>query len=230
MLVRGLLVVIAMARLLCAQTVEERARGILDAKCTSCHGAAQMAGLDLRTREGLLRGGTRGAALAANGDVDASLLLKAVRREGELQMPPGKTALTAAEVAVLREWVAAGAPYSGQAKRSAEPAWWAFRKIGKPALPAGAAKNAVDRFVAAKLREKGLRPLGRADRRTLIRRATFDLHGLPPAAEEIAAFEADASPEAWEKLIDRLLASPRYGRTLGTPVAGRGAIRRDGGL
>jgi hypothetical protein len=213
--VRGLLVVVAMARLVCAQTVEERARGILETKCLSCHGAAQMAGLDLRTREGLMRGGARGAAVAANGDIDASLLLKAVRREGELQMPPGKVALAAEEVAALREWVAAGAPYSGQVKRGAEPAWWAFRKIGKPSMPVGTATNAVDRFVTAKLREKGLRPLGRADKRTLIRRATFDLHGLPPAAAEIAAFEADASPDAWEKLIDRLLASPRYGERWG---------------
>ena len=202
-----------MLRLVCAQTLEERARGLLEAKCTGCHGAAQMSGLDLRTRETLLRGGKRGPAITL-GNVDDSLLLKAVRRVGELQMPPGKAALRPEEVALLREWVAAGAPQTDATLR-AGPSWWSFQKIVRPALPAGDEPNPIDRFLLGKLREKGLRPLAAADRLTLIRRATFDLHGLPPTPEEIDAFVGDRSASAWEKLIDRLLASPRYGERWG---------------
>ncbi len=213
MLSRGLFVVVTMLRLVCAQTLEERARGLLDAKCTGCHGAAQMSGLDLRSRETLMRGGKRGPAISL-GTVDDSLLLKAVRRVGELQMPPGKAALRPEEVALLREWLAAGAPQT-EATRRETPSWWSFQKIVRPALPAGDAANPIDRFVLAKLREKGLRPLATADRLTLIRRATFDLHGLPPTPEEIDAFAGDRSANAWEKLIDRLLASPRYGERWG---------------
>ena len=91
MLFRGLLVVVTMLRLVCAQTLAERARSLLEAKCTGCHGAARMSGLDLRTRETLIRGGKRGPAITL-GNVGDSLLLKAVRRVGELQMPPGKAA------------------------------------------------------------------------------------------------------------------------------------------
>ena len=213
MLFRGLLVAVTMLRLVGAQTLEERARGLLEAKCTGCHGAAQLSGLDLRSRETLLRGGKRGPAITL-GNVDDSLLLKAVRRVGELQMPPGKAALRPEEVALLREWLAAGAPQTDASRRET-PSWWSFQKIVRPALPAGDAANPIDRFVLGKLREKGLRPLAAADRLTLIRRATFDLHGLPPTPEEIDAFVGDQSANSWEKLIDRLLESPRYGERWG---------------
>ena len=213
MFARGLLVVVAALRLLSAQTLEERAHTLLNAKCAGCHGAAQMSGLDLRSREALLRGGKRGPAIAA-GNVDESLLLKAVRRIGELQMPPGKTALPDADIALLREWVAAGAPYAASA-RMAEPSWWSFKPIRRPPAPDGDARNPIDQFLLSMLRAKGLRPLATADKLTLIRRATFDLHGLPPTPEEIDAFAADLSPNAWENLVERLLASPRYGERWG---------------
>ena len=143
-----------MVRLWSAQTLEERAHTLLNTKCAGCHGAAQMSGLDLRSREALLRGGKRGPAIAA-GDVDASLLLQAVRRVGELQMPPGKTALPDADVALLREWVAAGAPYAASA-RVAEPSWWSFKPIRRPPAPGGDARNPIDRFLLATMRAKGL--------------------------------------------------------------------------
>jgi cytochrome c553 len=190
-----------MLRLLSAQSLEERARALLDAKCTGCHGAAQMSGLDLRSREALLKGGKRGSALP--------LLLKAVRREGDLQMPPGKLALTPAEIATIAEWVQAGAPFP-KTDKSAEPAWWSFKQIQRPP---GA--RTIDEFLNAKLAERKLRPLPAADRLTLIRRATYDLHGLPPTPEAIDAFLGDQSQNAYPKLIDELLKSPRYGERWG---------------
>lgn len=201
MLVRGLLVASAVVCASAAQTIEDRARAIIDAKCAGCHGAAQMSGLDLRTREGLLKGGKRGSALG--------LIVKAVQRDGELQMPPGKQGLQLGEIAVIREWIDAGAPYAAQSKQP-EPAWWSFKRIVRPA---GA--HSIDEFINARLAEKKLHAVAQADRLTLIRRATFDLHGLPPAPEEIDAFLSDQSTNAYEQLIDRLLQSPRYGERWG---------------
>jgi len=126
MLARRLLVAVAVTCALSAQPLEVRARALLDAKCIGCHGAAQMSGLDLRTQQALQKGGTRGPALP--------LLLKAVRREGDLKMPPGKTPLSDLEIALLEEWVRAGAPYPGAAT-AAEPNWWSFKPIPRPAGP-----------------------------------------------------------------------------------------------
>ncbi|MBL8240952.1 MAG: PSD1 domain-containing protein [Bryobacterales bacterium] len=201
MLVRGLLVAVAMLPSLFAQPLEVRAWDLLNAKCTGCHGEARMSGLDLRTRESFLRGGKRGPAAAHLG--------KAIRGEGELRMPPGKTPLPAADVALLTEWLNSGAEYP-IAQKNAAPAWWSFQKIERR----GEARS-IDAFLNAKLAEKDLRPLPAADKRTLIRRATFDLHGLPPTPEEIDSFVNDASPQAYAKVIDRLLASPRYGERWG---------------
>ena len=174
MFLRGLLVAVAGACALPAQSLEDRARALLEAKCTGCHGAAQMSGLDLRSPEALLKGGKRGPALP--------LIMKAVRREGELQMPPGKTALSSEEITLLEQWVQAGAPFPGTAK-NAGPAWWSFKPIQRPP-----GKHTIDEFLNAKLAERKLRALPAADKLTLIRRATFDLHGLPPTPEAIDAF------------------------------------------
>ncbi len=168
-----------------------------------------MGGLDLRQRETMLKGGARGAAVVP-GKAAQSLLYQAVLRDGALQMPPGKKGLAQAEVDTLRAWIEAGAPWA-TAGVGAEPAWWSFRPLKRPAVPAGEG-NPIDRFVNAKLSEKGLTGVGPADRRTLIRRLTYDLHGLPPTPEEVDAFVADGG---YEKLIDRLLASPRYGERWG---------------
>lgn len=189
--------------------LESAAQAILGAKCVSCHGATAMSELDLRTAEGMAKGGKRGAAVVA-GQAEASLLLQAVERKGNLQMPPGKGALTADEIGVLRDWVNAGAKFNAPVTGAA---WWSFQKPVRPSVPGGG--HPVDAFVRAKAKGKGLAMASAADRTTLVRRATFDLHGLPPTAEETAAFVNDSSPDAYEKLLDRLLASPRYGERWG---------------
>ena len=153
-----------------------------------------MSGLDLRTRPAMLQGGTRGTAVVPGKAAD-SLLYKVVSGSGELKMPPGKKALAESDVRALREWIDAGAQFSGAAV--AENSWWAFRK---PVKPKAAGIDALVKRTAES-----------ADRRTLIRRLSFDLHGLPPAPEDVAAFVSDPDPRAWEKLVDRMLDSPRYG-------------------
>ncbi|MBY0456557.1 MAG: PSD1 and planctomycete cytochrome C domain-containing protein, partial [Gemmataceae bacterium] len=157
------------------------------------------------------------------GDPAKSRLIKSVRRENELAMPPNKP-LPADVVAVLAEWVKAGAalpadigkePAAGDPKKH-----WAFQPVKEPAVPQirnpkHEIRNEIDAFVLAKLRDKGLSLAPRADKRTLVRRAYFDLTGLPPRAEEVEAFVKDDSPDAWEKLLDKLLASPQYGERWG---------------
>jgi len=196
-----------------ADDVEVSARNILEAKCAGCHGAAKMAGLDLRSADGLAKGGGRGPAVKA-GDPEASLLWRAVRKEGDVKMPPGKESLSAAEVDVLRRWILAGAKWSGASAR-AEANWWSFRKVKRPPVAAAVKADPIDHFVFERLRKEGLTPSKPASRAALIRRATFDLHGLPPTPEEVDGFVRDASPNAYEKLVDRLLASPRYGERWG---------------
>ncbi len=184
------------------------ARAILESKCVGCHGQAKMAGLDLRDAAGLARGGSRGPAVVA-GNAEASLLYRAIRREGELKMPPGREGLSAAEIAVLRDWINGGARLEGGTTRAAST-WWSFRA---PVRPRGG--SSIDDFVNARAAAKGLPLAGEASLAVLARRAYFDLHGLPPTPEEVDAFVSDASPNAYEKLIDKLLASPRYGERWG---------------
>jgi hypothetical protein len=200
-------------------SVEKSARKILDTKCVVCHGQTRMSDLDLREAKTALAGGKRGAAIVP-GKAEESLLFKAVKRDGELQMPPGKTSLTAAEINTLRDWIQAGARWDSGAKAAdAGPSWWSFKKVVRPAVPSvkstAAVKNPIDAFILAKLEQKGLRPAPAADRLTLVRRAYFDLHGLPPTPEQVDQFVNDKAPDAYEKLIDRLLASPRYGERWG---------------
>ena len=195
---------------------EKSIRPILVEKCVGCHGPkAEKGGLRLDSREAALLGGTDGVVVVP-GKPAESRLLAAVKQTGQLKMPKdGK--LSAAEVAALEKWIALGAPWPATIKllppkgiEAAGAGHWAFRPVKRPAVPAGAA-HPIDAFVNATLAEKKLAPSPEADRRTRIRRLTFDLHGLPPTPAEVAAFEADTSEDAWEKLIDRLLASPRYG-------------------
>jgi cytochrome c553 len=212
---------------------ESRVRPILATNCQSCHGASkQKGGLRLDSREAVLKGGQSGPAVAP-GEPDRSLLIEAIGYDGETQMPP-KGPLKPREVQALTEWVKMGAPWPEAAGRS-EPtsaasttapgpgkdpkSHWAFRPVKPPALPtvkdAAWPKGSIDLFVLAKLEGRGLRPVEPADKRTLIRRVTFDLTGLPPAPEEVDAFLGDEAPNAYERLVDRLLASPRYGERWG---------------
>jgi len=185
---------------------------ILEANCGSCHGAAQMGGLDLRTRDAALKGGKRGPAIVPGKPAD-SLLMKAVLRQGDVQMPPGKAALPPDQANALHAWIAAGARWETTARKS-EPSWWAFRKPVRPAVPAGHT-NPIDAFVAAKRKENRLTAVAPASREALVRRAYFDLIGLPPSPAQVRAFADDPSPDAWDKLVNRLLDSPRYGERWG---------------
>ncbi len=192
-------------------------RPILSDACFKCHGpdeAAREAGLRLDTREGAVAVRERGAAVVP-GDSGASLLMRMVTASDPAErMPPadsGKT-LTAGQVETLRAWIDAGAEYS---------AHWAFVVPERPGVPRvrgeafqGWVRTPIDAFIAARLAEADLTPSAEADRRTLIRRASLDVTGLPPTPEEVEAFVADARPDAWERVVDRLLASPRYGERM----------------
>jgi hypothetical protein len=197
---------------------EQKIRPILVEKCYSCHsaGAEKLKGnLFLDTREGTLKGGDLGPSVVP-GDPDRSLLIKAVRfTDEDLKMPPKKR-LPAEQVADLEAWVKRGAP-DPRAKNAAKPrvdpekvkAHWAFQPLHESPLAS------VDAFVEQKLKEKGLRLSPPADRRTLIRRLSYDLTGLPPSADDVEAFAKDPAADAVETLVDRLLASPAYGERWG---------------
>jgi hypothetical protein len=191
------------------------ARTILEKRCFACHGQAQTSGLDLRSLDAIKKGGKRGAAIVPL-HADQSLLYQAVTRAGDLKMPPGAP-LSADEIAVLRNWIEQGGAWPSS--NAPAPEWWAFRKVVRPAVPSVAAadwsRNPIDAFVYQTLQQKGLHPVTPADRRTLLRRLYLDLHGLPPTPAEVEAFAKDDAPDAYEKLVDRLLASPRYGERWG---------------
>jgi hypothetical protein len=209
-------------------TFEKDIRPILKARCFQCHGEAgkREGGLDLRLRRLIVAGGESGTAVVP-GKTDESYLLQRVR-VGE--MPPGEDAkkLSADEVAVIERWIAGGAA-TARPEPEAIPAGfiitpedrqhWSFQPIVRPGVPqathAQRVRNAVDAFLVERLAEHGQSFAPDADKRTLLRRACFDLIGLPPSPEEVDAFLADDSPDAYERLIDRLLASPHYGERWG---------------
>ena len=192
---------------------------ILARRCLDCHSGADPKGkLDLSRRPSAMAGGESGEAIVP-GKPDESLLWEQVE-SGE--MPP-KSPLPAGEKAALRDWIAAGAgwgtdpidPYQVTTSRRAGRDWWSLQPVRRPDPPEVArgdwARSPVDRFVLRKLESEGLSPRPEADRRTLIRRLRFDLTGLPPTPEEVDAFLEDVSPDAHERLVDRLLDSPNYG-------------------
>jgi hypothetical protein len=211
-----------------ADFFENKVRPVLAENCYDCHTAAEMGGLRVDSRDRLLQGGKSGAAIMP-GDPDKSLLIQAVRQTGDLKMPKGGK-LKPAEIQALTDWVKMGAPWP-EAQAAAvqsspvkaitpeQRAFWSFQPLQDPAVPAvkekSWAKTNIDHFVLAKLEAKGMKPVGPADRRALIRRVTLDLTGLPPTPEEVDAFVSNKSSNAYEKVIDRLLASPRYGERWG---------------
>lgn len=206
---------------------ENKIRPVLSQNCYKCHSVNSekvKGGLLLDSREATLRGGDNGPAVVP-GHPDKSLLIQAVRyTDADLQMPPKKQ-LSAEQIADLEKWVQMGAPDPRTATtaqkewKDSSKDWWAWQPLTKPTVPAPKDKNwaqtPVDNFILAKLDAKGLTPNPIADKRTLIRRATFDLIGLPPTPEEVEAFINDKSPEAFAKVVDRLLASPHYGERWG---------------
>jgi hypothetical protein len=208
---------------------EARIRPILEEHCFKCHGSRkQESGLRLDSRQGVLRG-SDGGPVVVPGNPNESLLIEAVRRDGAIKMPP-KSKLAPQAIADLTKWVQIGLPWpdgvqgsgTGSIQSRASAAanrHWAFQPISDPAPPNVKAKTwlrtSVDRFILATLEAKGLSPSPRADGRTLIHRACFNLTGLPPTPEEVDAFEGDNATDSFERLVERLLASPRYGERWG---------------
>ena len=195
---------------------ESKVRPVLVGHCYECHsGVNSKGGLLLDTRQGWAKGGKSGPAIVP-GKPDESLLIKAIRHtDPDLAMPPKKKGgkLPAADIAALTEWVRQGAPDPRIAaakiagmKADEAKGWWAFQPLPK-VDPA----RMIDDFISVRLADAKLRPAPKADPRTLIRRATYDLTGLPPTPEEVEAFVADRSPDAFAKAVERLLASPQYG-------------------
>jgi cytochrome c553 len=221
---------------------EKNARPVFAEKCQGCHNAKlKSGGFDLSSPSAIKEAASMGIFGSA-AEPEKSVIIKALSYESQIKMPPqGK--LPAETIAAVREWVAAGAPVpavtpsagdslAGTGVRpvalrgvitDADKNFWAFRPISQAAPPtpkqrdwaANPVVNPIDQFILANLEKNGLKPAPQADKTTLLRRATFDLTGLPPTEKELQDFLADKSPKAFEKVVDRLLASPRYGERWG---------------
>jgi Protein of unknown function (DUF1553)/Protein of unknown function (DUF1549)/Planctomycete cytochrome C len=213
-------------------------RPIMERSCWTCHGATvQQSKLDLRTREGALRGGARGPALVP-GDAEQSRLYRAIAHLDAIKMPMSGEQLEAAEIIAVKAWIDSGAPWeeTAPAAGGATPAgstlaalekvtitpeqrnYWAFQRPVQTPLPVVANRaltNPIDRFLEFERAARTLKPAPRADKRTLVRRAYLDLLGLPPTPAQVDQFLSDQTPQAWERLIDTLLASPHYGERYG---------------
>jgi hypothetical protein len=209
---------------------ESKVRPLLIERCQGCHSTSakkQRGGLLLDSRAAILKGGDTGPALVP-GEPDKSLVITAVRyQDKSLHMPP-KGKLAAQEIALLEEWVRNGAAFPGPADAATVKAgvnlaegrkFWSFqppRSVAPPATSNGTwVQRPIDAFLLAELEKRNLSPSPTAERRTLVRRASFDLIGLPPTPEEVEAFVSDPAPDAYAKLIDRLLASPQHGERWG---------------
>ena len=209
---------------------ESKVRPLLHARCFRCHGEQKHKGdLRLDSRSAMLSGGESGPAIVP-GKPRESLLIEAINYDG-LEMPPDRK-LKDKQITILTKWIAEGAVWPGADGESAtthrgkkgsitkaDREFWSFRPVQRPKLPAVRSqrwvRNPVDRFILHELQQRGLSPSPPATKRELIRRAYFDLSGLRPSPETTAAFEADCSPDAWPRLVDRLLASPEYGQRWG---------------
>jgi mono/diheme cytochrome c family protein len=200
------------------EVFEKEIRPLLIENCGKCHGAEkQRAGLRIDSRKALLEGGESGPSLVP-GHPDKSLLISAIRQSGELRMPPGRK-LRDDQIATLERWVAAGAPWpadliAGQ-NDDVRRRHWAFQPVVAPIPPTVRrpdwCRTPIDAFILSRLEAAGLEPSPPADRRALIRRASYDLTGLPPSPAEVDAFVADPDPSAFARVVDRLLASEQHG-------------------
>lgn len=216
-----LLFMLESSGLLSAATVDflREVKPIFDAHCVQCHGPEkQKSGYRLDESAVAFAGGDSGEAAIIPGKPDQGMLIHLVDGSNkELFMPPRKSdvaPLSASQVDTLRRWIAQGAVWpqmpKGGTKQSDALTHWSFQPLRMPKVPEDEA-NPIDSFILARLNENGLKHSAEADRRTLIRRLSFNLTGLPPTYDEVKAFEADKDALAYEKLVDRLLASPRYG-------------------
>jgi cytochrome c553 len=210
-----------------AQFFETKVRPILVENCYSCHGEKKQRGsLRVDSLGALLEGGETSPAIVV-GHPEKSLLMKAISYEDkELKMPPTKK-MAREQIDILEQWVKMGAPWPGSEKAVAPPrkgefqitdkdrSHWSFQPVKRPDVPKGRkqewVRNPIDAFILTGLEAKGMHPNGPASKLELLRRVTYDLTGLPPTPEEVDAYVKDNAPDAYEKLVDRLLASPRYG-------------------
>ena len=212
---------------------EKDVRPILEQHCYECHGPKKSRGrLRLDSRASGLKGGVSGPVLVP-GDADRSLMVRRVLGlDGEDRMPLDKDPLPDAQIAVLRHWIAQGAAWPGDAAAPGDPSstqtaanttpeHWSYVAPHRPTPPAVKAtdwvRTPIDQFILARLEKEGLQPSHEASREALIRRVSLDLIGLPPTPAEIDAFLADSSPDAYERVVDRLLASPHYGERWARP-------------
>jgi hypothetical protein len=204
--------------------VESQVRPLLVRRCGECHGPdTQESRLRLDVRHRAFRGGDFGPVIVPGKAAESELVRRIMSRDDKTRMPPDGDPLTSAEVDLLTQWIDAGAPWpetdadrlARQQDRDPRLDHWAWQPVVRPSVPAAHAgwtsRNEIDRFIQHSLAQRQLAPAPEADRRTLIRRLSFDLLGLPPSPEEVAAFEADESPDAYDTLVDRLLASRHYG-------------------
>ena len=211
-----------------ARFFETKVQPVLQAHCIECHGGAKVkSGLRLTSRADVLKGGERGPAVSLK-DRKKSLLLQAVNHEDELEMPP-KGKLSPSQIEILSRWVEMGVPWSDKVPtlKSLGPPpvddqarnFWSFRPVSRPGIPVvkngDRVRTPIDAFVLAKLEAAGLRPAAPASKTALVRRLTYDLTGLPPTSAEVDAFLSDGSTGAYEKAVDRILASPHYGEHWG---------------
>jgi hypothetical protein len=217
-----------------ADDLAKQAYEILKANCFECHGAPRRGGLDMRTHASITAGGENGRVIVPHEPEKSRLYLFATHEQSTKMPPPPRERIPDDELDILRRWIAAGGslegvPEAAAAAKSAEDMkkaeerpirpqereYWAFKPAVRAAVPTpatpGWSGNPIDAFLAASMEAKGLKPSGLADRRTLIRRLYLDLLGLPPAPDEVEAFVNDRAPNAWETVVDRVLASPHYG-------------------
>jgi mono/diheme cytochrome c family protein len=203
------------------QWFEARVRPILVDRCGKCHGAIkQEAGLNLTTRAGMFKGSDGGPVITP-GNPDDSALIQAVRHEGDIKMPP-KDKLSDSEIDALSRWVADGAPWPEEIAAdpyAAASSHWAYQPVAEPQPPTvqdtAWPRSPVDQFILATLEQKGLHPAPDADKYNLLRRLTIDLTGLVPRPEDIELFVQDESPQAFERVVDRLLSSAEFGERWG---------------
>ncbi len=211
---------------------EEKVRPVLASRCWECHAdKKQESGLRLDSREAVLKGGISNERAVVIGEAENSLLWKAINHIGETKMPP-ETKLPDDQIAVFKQWINMGLPWPQSAASAtatlgmpervdaARKSQWSFQPVVAPEVPplgdwASWAHGPIDAFIVQKLREAGQTPSAIADPRTLLKRLSLDLTGIAPTYEELEAFAADTSPDAYERQLDRLLASPRYGERWG---------------
>ncbi len=210
-----------------ADPLFERVRPVLETQCLNCHGGKfKQAGLDLTSREKLLRGSDGHKDVVVPGNSGTSLLMKKIRHQHEPAMPYQGAKLPGETIAAFAAWIDAKAPYSGDLRAAGEQKaflhggdHWAYKTPKRPPLPQadsrGWARGPIDQFIAAEHRKRKLEPMPEADKPTLLRRVYLDLTGLPPTPEQVAAFVSDPSPKAYDKVVEDLLSSPSYGERWG---------------